>query len=98
VSIFKRRPRRLPRQLALGQLEDAMGRVQENRSEAEEPPPARRERVRTPWGRKAHLRDDSGHGVLCGWPAQQWEEAPAGMEDCRPCGLAAEVVPERRPA
>jgi len=98
VKLWKRDPARkkrgaqLPRQIALGLLDQAIGRVErasETRTEDEEQPSAvRYEEVCTGQGRKRHKRLPGESGVLCGWPASEWHPADPSLQECRPCGLA----------
>ena len=83
----KRRGPRVSRQLAQAALTDAMGAVQENRSdEAAVPQPFadQCERVTTPAGRKAHLRHPE-LGILCGWPVPSWTDAGDSLPTCLMC-------------
>ena len=83
----RRRGPRVSRQLAQAALTDAMGAVQENRSdEAAVPQPFadQCERVTTPAGRKAHLRHPE-LGILCGWPVPSWTDAGDSLPTCLMC-------------
>lgn len=115
---FKRDPARkqgtrLSRQLALGLLEDGMGRT-EGATPPEAAPLAEAAgrggeplsfadqcaRVCTRSGRAAHLKHPD-LGVLCDemhdWP-EPWQEAPASMPLHRRCEVAALAVDGRRTA
>ena len=91
MSIFKRRPSRLARILAAHDLEVAMRR-------AESPPSFldQCEHVRTPQGRKAHLRHPD-YGVLCG-SAGADQDARGLLEECRTCRARAEGISDERKA
>lgn len=78
---------RLPRQLAQAALTDAMGRVQENRSdEAVIPQPSadQCEHLRTLTGHIAHLRHPD-HGMLCPFGHGAGTEADPSLPVCRMC-------------
>lgn len=49
------------------------------------------EEVCTPQGRTAHKRRPGATGVLCGWPAGQWDKAPAFLAPCRLCENEADI-------
>jgi hypothetical protein len=96
VSIFKRRPTRLGRQVALGELKDAMGRVQENRSKGEAVPFADQcSRVCTEQGRKAHLLPPAHQAVLCKWPDAFFDADPS-LPLCRLCEIEAQAADKAR--
>jgi len=88
----KKRGSRVTRQLAQAALTDAMGAVQENRSdEAVIPQPSadQCEHLRTLTGHIAHLRHPD-HGMLC--PFGHGAEIPAGpsLPVCRMCASELE--------
>jgi hypothetical protein len=95
MSIFpgrKKRAAQLPRQLALGRLDDAIGRAEDTRTFAD-----RCRHVRTGQGRKAHLEDPErpGSGALCEWPGALLAADPA-LPVCQLCKVAAGIADERR--
>ncbi len=74
-----RKPR-VERVLALGDLQDAI-----ERSEEEHKPFADRcKHVRTASARKAHLLPPGGDTVLCGWPGAVYDASP-DLEVCHMC-------------
>jgi hypothetical protein len=89
----KKRGSRVTRQLAQAALTDAMGAVQENRSDETAPPQPFADRckhVRTATARKAHLLPPEGGAVLCGWPGAVYDAAP-DLEVCHMCRREAEA-------
>ena len=82
----KKQSAKLPRQLALGLLEGAMGQVQ----------PERYRYVRTRAGRIRHLEplEPPGSGPLCGWPGADAEADPS-LPVCRLCEAEALAGEER---
>lgn len=86
MKLFRRGPTRLERELAAADLEIAVGRAQS----ASQPGPsfaATCDRVRTPQGRRAHLKHPE-QGVLCGWHGAE-DEADLSLPLCRLCAIAA---------
>ena len=82
----KKQGTQLPRQLALGLLETAMGEVQ----------PERYRSVRTRAGRIRHLEplEPPGSGSLCGWPGADLE-ADVSLPVCKLCEVKALADEER---
>ena len=87
---WKRKPNKLEKLRATGLIEDAMGRVQEPRSEDDRPFADRCKHVRTATARKAHLLPPEGGAVLCGWPGAVYDAAP-DLEVCHMCRREAEA-------
>ncbi len=56
-------------------------------------PDAGYEEVRTPHGRRKHLRAHPMLGVLCGWPGRMVPADPS-MEDCLMCKAALRAMTE----
>ena len=89
----KKRGTKVSRQVALGLLEDSVGRVQGNRSDEAAPAQPFADRckhVRTATARKAHLLPPEGGAVLCGWPGAVYDAAP-DLEVCHMCRREAEA-------
>ena len=86
---WKRKPNKLEKLRATGLIEDAMGRVQEPRSEDDRPFADRCLHVRTATARKAHLLPPEGNTVLCGWPGATFDADPS-LAVCHMCAGEAQ--------
>ena len=94
----KKRAAELPRQLALGLLEDAMGEAQSQEKPAPRPLAGQCEKVKTFSGEVAHYRHPD-LGVICqemaGWPLAAWFPAPDSMRVHAGCLRAARAQDEK---
>jgi hypothetical protein len=93
------RKERLPRQLAHADLTDAMGRVQQNRSDEAAPappsPPVPLHVHNPQGGTRYHVLDPDTGKPVCGASGAMWAQGDGNLG---PCGLCPGILAQRQAA